>query len=127
MIDVDTTLKESVVTVHFRGAVTDREFVDLAATIANLGSTGRVLMYLDWIGIDHWAFSVPTANGVTAWRRARKLIMRAAIVHQPRLNRQAAWLAALLREEGVNVRSWRPQNAAAAATWLRMSNAAKLH
>jgi hypothetical protein len=36
-------------------------------------------------------------------------------------------LAALLREEGVNVRSWRPQNAAAAATWLRMSNAAKLH
>jgi len=29
-------------------------------------------------------------------------------------------LAAFLREGGVQVRSWRPQNADAAATWLRM-------
>jgi stage II sporulation SpoAA-like protein len=120
MIDVDSTLEESVVTIRFRGAVTNREFIDLAATIANYESTGRIPVYLDWVGIDRWAFSVPTAGGVTAWRRARKIIARAAIVHQPRLNRQAAWLAAFLREEGVQVRSWRPQNAAAAATWLRV-------
>jgi hypothetical protein len=119
MIDVDSTLKDGVVTIRFRGAVTNREFIDLAATIADSKSTGRVLMHLDWVGIDRWAFSVPTANGVNAWRRARKVIVRAAIVHQPRLNRQAAWLAAFLREEGVQVRSWRPQNAAAAAAWLR--------
>jgi hypothetical protein len=124
MIDVNTTLVGGVVTVHFRGVVTNREFIDLAATIADSGSTGRVLMYLDWVGIDHWAFSVPTASGIIVWRRAGKLIARAAIIHQPRLNRQAAWLAAFLREEGVKVRSWRPHNAAEAAIWLRMSNAA---
>jgi hypothetical protein len=124
MIDVDSTLEEGVVTVNFRGPVTNREFIDLATTIADSGSTGSVLMYLDWVGIDRWAFSVPTANGVTEWRRARKMIARAAIVHQPRLNRPAAWLAAFLREEGVKVRSWRPHNAAAAATWLRVTNAA---
>ena len=120
MIDVDSILEEGVVTVRFREAVTNRQFIDLAATIANFESTGRILVYLDWVGIDRWAFSVPTANGVTAWRGARKMIARAAIVHQPRLNRQAAWLAAFLREEGVKVRSWRPQNAAAAAAWLRI-------
>jgi hypothetical protein len=120
MIDVDSTLEEGVVTIRFRGAVTNREFIGLAATIANFGSTGGVPVYLDWVGIDRWTFSVPTETGVIAWRGARKMIARAAIVHQPRLNRQAAWLAAFLREEGVNVRSWRPQNAAAAATWLRI-------
>ncbi len=120
MIEVDPILEGGVVTVRFCGAVTNREFVDLAAAIADFGSTGRVLVYLDWVGIDRWVFSVPTASGVTSWRRARKTIARAALVHQPRLNRQAAWLAAFLREEGIEVRSWRPQNAAAAATWLRM-------
>src|SRR5262245_57455553 len=120
MIEVDADLEEGVVTVRFRGAVTNREFIDLAATIASFGSADRVLVYLDWIGIDRWAFSVPTAGGVNEWRRARKMIARAALVHQPRMNRQAAWLAAFLRKEGVQVRSWRAQNAAAAATWLRI-------
>lgn len=120
MIEVDPTVEEGVVTVRFRGAVTNREFIDLAAALANLGTAEMVLVHLDWVGIDRWAFSVPTASGAAAWRRARKMIARTAIVHQPRLNRQAAWLAAFLREEGVMVRSWRPQNAAAAATWLRV-------
>lgn len=121
MIDVNSTLEAGVVTIRFRGAVTNREFIDVAATIANSGSTGRILLYLDWVGVDRWTFSVPTADGVTAWRRARNAIARAAVVHQPRLNRQAAWLAAFLREEGVKVRSWRPQHAAAAAAWLRLA------
>ena len=120
MIEVGPSMEEGVVTVRFRGAVTNREFIDLAATIANLGTVEMALVHLDWVGVDRWAFSVPTLSGLAAWRRARKMIARAAIVHQPRLNRQAAWLAAFLREEGVTVRSWRPQNADAAATWLRM-------
>ena len=120
MIEFDSTLEDGVVTIRFRGAVTNREFIDSAVAIANFGSTGRVLVYLDWVGVDRWAFSVPTAGGVTAWRTARHAITRTAIVHSPRLNRQAAWLAAFLREEGVQVRSWRPQNAAAALAWLRI-------
>ncbi|WP_445221507.1 STAS/SEC14 domain-containing protein [Bradyrhizobium sp. Pa8] len=125
MIDIDSTLEDGVVTVHFRGAVTNREFIDLAATIADSGSMGGTRMYLDWLEIDRWAFSVPTANDVIGWCRARKMIARVAIVHQPRLNRQAAWLAAFLREEGVEVRSWRPHSATAAAAWLRMSGPAR--
>jgi FMN-dependent NADH-azoreductase len=120
MIEITSAPGEGVVTVRFCGAVTNREFIDLAAPIANFGATGKILTYLDWVEIDRWAFSVPTAGGVAEWRRARNVITRAAIVHQPRLNRPAAWLAALLREEGVQVRSWRPQNAAAAAAWLRI-------
>ena len=79
MIEVASALEEGVFAVRFRGAVTNREFIDLAATIANFGSTGRILVYLDWVGIDRWAFSVPTAGGETAWRRARNVIARAAL------------------------------------------------
>jgi stage II sporulation SpoAA-like protein len=118
MIDVDATPRDGVVTIRLRGAVTNAEFIELAAAIVDSAATGRILLYLDWVAIDRWAFSVPTANGASAWRRARRVIARGAIVHQARLNRQAAWLAAFLREEGVPVRSWRPQNAAVAAAWL---------
>jgi hypothetical protein len=120
MIEVDTTLEEGVVAVRFRGAVTNREFTDLAETIANSGTMGGVLIYLDWLRIDRWTFSAPKANDVTAWRRAGKMIERAAIVHDHRMNRQAAWLAAVLRGQGVKVRSWRPQHAAAAARSLHI-------
>jgi hypothetical protein len=118
VIEVDSTGVEDVIIVRFREIVTTREFVDLAATIADFGLKDRTLVYLDWVGIDRWEFTVPRPNGVTAWRWARKTIKRAAIVHPPRLNRQAAWLAAILRGGGVEVRSWRPRDAAAAAIWL---------
>lgn len=119
MIEVDSTREEDVVMVRFCRIVTTREFTDLAATIADFGSNDRTLVYFDWVGIDRWEFAVPRPNGVTAWRGTRKTIKRAAIVHPPRLNRQAAWLAAILRGGGVEVRSWRPRDAAAAAMWLR--------
>jgi hypothetical protein len=126
MIEIDTKPEEGVVAVRFRGEVTDREFTNLAATLANFGSTAGVLIYLDWFRIDHWTFSAPTTNSVAAWRRAGRTIGRAAIVHDHRMNRQAAWLAAVLREQGVKVRSWRPQHAAAAAAWLHIDRSQQL-
>src|SRR5262249_26100627 len=111
--------EDDVIIVRFRRIVTTREFTELAAIVADFGSTNRVLVYLDWVGIDRWEFTVPKSNGATMWRGARRAMKRAAIVHLPRLNRQAAWLAAILREGGVEVRSWRPADAAAAAMWLR--------
>ena len=119
MIEVDCRPEDDVVIVRFRGIVTSREFTGLAANIGDFGFRTRILIYLDWVGIDRWEFAVPGPSGVATWRRARQTIKRAAIVHQPRLNRQAAWLAAVLREGGVEVRSWRPRDAAAAAIWLR--------
>jgi hypothetical protein len=120
MIEVDSTLEEEVVTARFRGVMTDREFAELAAMIADFGSARGVLVYLDWLRIERWEFSAPKANHFTAWRRAGRTIERAAIVHDSHMNRQAAWLAAILRKQGVTVRSWRPQDAAAAAIWLRI-------
>jgi len=55
---------------------------------------------------------------VTAWRKAAKAITFVAIVHDHRLNRQAAWLGAVLRDRGVTVRSWHPQESPLAAAWL---------
>jgi hypothetical protein len=123
MIEVHST-PEGVIIVRFRGAVTDREFTELATTIANFGSVVGLLIYFDWLGIGHWALPTSKIDGPTAWRRAGKLIKRAAVVHENRLNRQAAWLGAILRSEGVEVRSWQPSSAAEGAAWLQEGAAA---
>jgi hypothetical protein len=118
MIELNLSRKEGLVAVRFRGAVTNMEFVDLAAMIAGLGSVCSLSIYLDWIRVDHWKFVPAQANSVIAWRAAARMIERVAIVHDHHLNRQAAWLAAILRREGVTVRSWRPRNGRAARIWL---------
>jgi len=118
MIEIILSPNECFVAARFRGAVTNAEFADLAAAITRLGSSCTALIYLDWVGVDHWAFAPAQPNGVTTWRTAARMIERVAIIHDHHLNRQAAWLAAILRREGVTVRSWRPQNARAARMWL---------
>lgn len=118
MIQINLSRNEGFVSVRFRGAVTDMEFADLATAIANLGASCTALIYLDWIRVVHWTFEPAQANGVTGWRTAAGIIERVAIIHDHHLNRQAAWLAAVLRREGVTVRSWQPQNARAARVWL---------
>lgn len=118
MIEINLSRNEGFVSVRFRGAVTDTEFACLATTITNLGASGTALVYLDWVRLVHWKFAPAQANGVTAWRTAAGTIERVAIIHDHHLNRQAAWLAAILRREGVTVRSWQPQNARAARVWL---------
>jgi hypothetical protein len=118
MIEVNLSRNDRFISARFRGAVADTEFADLAATIANLGPSCTALVYLDWTRVGHWTFAPAPANGVTAWRTAAAMIERVAIIHDHHLNRQAAWLAAILRREGVTVRSWQPRNAAAARVWL---------
>lgn len=102
------------------------EFADLATAIKDLGASCNALVYLDWIRVDQWTFDPAQANGMIAWRKAAGIIERVAIIHDHHLNRQAAWLAAILRREGVTVRSWQPRNAHAARAWLG-SNRRQLH
>ena len=118
MIEINVSRNGCLFAARFRGAVTNAEFADLAATIADSGSLCGVLIYLDWVRVDRWTFAPAQVNGVTAWRMAARTIERVAIIHDHHLNRQAAWLAAILRREGVTVRSWGPQNAGAARMWL---------
>lgn len=119
MFEIDSTFGDDIVAVRHRGSVTDSEFIALAGTVADFSGRGDLRLLLDWVDIEDWTFSVPGGDALIAWRRAAKTIRRIAIVHDPRLNRPAAWLGAVLREEGVIVRSWRSQHAAQAAIWLR--------
>jgi hypothetical protein len=118
MIEIDP-MQNGTLVVRFRGSVTNGELACLAATISNFDLNCGLLVFLDWLGIDRWVFEAPNANSVKEWRKAAKRILRVAIVHDHRVKRQSAWLAAMLRKEGVGVRSWRPQYAAMAAAWLR--------
>ncbi|RWM81490.1 MAG: hypothetical protein EOR81_05345 [Mesorhizobium sp.] len=119
MIEVDPNFGDGVVAFRHYGTMTEREFTDLAATVSHCAPHGAVLLLLDWLGIERWAFTAPQTDTLAAWRKAARALQCAAIVHDQRLNRQAAWLGAVLREEGVIVRSWPPQRAAAATVWLR--------
>lgn len=119
MFEIDSTFGEGIVAIRHHGTVTDSEFTALAGTVADFARCGDLLLLLDWVGIEHWTFSVPGGDALVAWRRTAKAIRRVAVIHDPRMNRPAAWLGAVLREEGVIVRSWRPQQAALAITWLQ--------
>ena len=119
MIEVDPTYGDDIVAIRLCGTMTDREFAALTATVADSTPRGSIRLFLDWLGIQHWAFKAPEGNALFAWRNAAQAIACAAIVHDHRLKRQAAWLGAVLREEGVTVRSWRPRQAAAALIWLQ--------
>ncbi|MGV4791584.1 STAS/SEC14 domain-containing protein [Rhizobium sp. F40D2] len=119
MFEIVSTFGDNILAIRHRGPVTDSEFLALAEMVADLPGRGDLLLFLDWVGIKDWAFSAPGGDALIAWRRAAKAIRRIAIVHDPRLNRPAAWLGAVMRQEGVIVRSWRPQHALLAATWLQ--------
>ena len=118
MIEIDCKL-DGITAIRHSGSITIREFADLASTVADLALQDRGLLLFDWLQVEHWLFSSPNAVDVTAWRKAAKAIRRVAIVHDHRLNRQAAWLGAVLRDRGVTVRSWHPPDAVLAVAWLR--------
>jgi hypothetical protein len=118
MIEIDSVAGEGWVTIRCRGALSNDDFAALARTIGELNPDRALLVFFDWLDIEQWSPSPPDANLVAPWRRAARRIMRVAIVHGRRFDRQAACLGAALREEGVAVRSWRPDQAVAATAWL---------
>ena len=119
MVEIDSTLGDGIVAIRHHGAMTNREFTELARGIARLSPQTSWLFLFDWHRIETWPFVNPDAEVMTAWCKAARAIRRTALVHDHRMNRQAAWLGAVLRERGVLVRSWRPPEAAVALRWLR--------
>ena len=122
MIEVDPNFGDGIVAFRHYGTMTEREFTDLAETVSHSAPHGAVLLLLDWLGIERWAFTALQTDTLTAWRKVAPAVKCAAIVHDQRSNRQAAWLGAVLRKEGVIVRSWSPQRVAAATAWLRAAH-----
>lgn len=125
MIEIDPRFGDGIVAVRQYGTVTDSDFADLAVKIAGSTTPDTLLLFMDWLGINRWEFTAPRAEALAAWRKAAKSLRRAAIIHDHRLIRQAAWLGAVLREQGVIVRSW-PQYSEATETWLRAAQSASV-
>ena len=117
MMNVDSTVEDGFVRVRFSGALTDGALSAMARAMSE--QIGGNLMLFDWLGIESWDFSASKGDNVAALRTAAKQTDRVALLHSPRFNRPAAWVAAILRAEGVTVRSWRAQQAPAAADWLK--------
>lgn len=97
------------------------ETTDLLAIGERLSHTRRpklLLVLFDWSEIASWAFRPPSLDELRGWLAAAKLVGRIVILHHRAFDRQAAWLAALLRARGCSVRSYRPDDCDRARRWL---------
>ena len=119
MMNFKSRVRRSIVIMRPTGTMTHGTLIAMAGAIAEFDPSDAKLFLFDWMGIDSWDFSTPKESCVAALHIAASQMVRVAIVHGPRLNRPVAWVAAILREEGVMVRSWRAEQAAAAAAWLK--------
>lgn len=117
LMNVESTVEDGIVRVRLSGALTDCALTAMGTAISE--QTDESLILFDWLGIESWHFSAPKGADMAALRTAAKKTGRVALLHGPRLNRPAAWVAAILRAEGVTVRSWRARQAPAAADWLK--------
>jgi hypothetical protein len=78
----------------------------------------HIRVLFDWTGIEGWKPGTGDPLRWPNWRAMARPIERAAIIHEHRWNRQAALLAAMLRINKAQARSWLPRNLPAALVWL---------
>jgi len=84
---------------------------------SRLGDASLKVLF-DWSELDTWPFEAPSLATVQAWKEIIPSVSRAAIVHDPKWNRHAALLAALLRVGDAEVRSFLPFYRDAAIIWI---------
>jgi hypothetical protein len=95
------------------------DIVAIAAELTRLESGGAALLILfEWSQISAWPFEAPSAAAILEWNASALSIARAAIVHDHKLTRHAALLAALMRVADAQVRSFHPRDLSAAVAWL---------
>jgi hypothetical protein len=123
MIEIMPDAGAGVTILRFSGVQTSEDITGAAAAVIQLcdGRDG-IRLLCDWSDVLGWACetrSLPVYDwGAAACGR----IERAAILHHHRWNRQAAWLAAMLRHSHVDVRSWRLRETDGAQKWLLASS-----
>ena len=120
MIEIASPNGESILTVLFRGrlSVSDLSVFDTALLDRYAGHE-HIRVLFDWTGIEGWEPGTGDPARWPNWRAMARPIDRAAIIHEHRWNRQAALLAAMLRINKAQARSWLPRNLAAALIWLQ--------
>jgi hypothetical protein len=119
VIEITCQNDESIVTVRFRGrlSVSDLTVFDTALLDRRAGQE-HIRVLFDWTGIEGWEPRTREPALWPNWRAMARPIDRAAIIHEHRWNRQAALLAAMLRINKAQARSWLPRNLPAALVWL---------
>jgi hypothetical protein len=100
----------------------DQSKFDIAAIASELAHSqgGDEPMYLlfEWSQVMSWPYEAPSAGAIREWKKRSPQISRAAVVHDHRLTRHAAILAALMRVDGAEVRSFHPPAYDRAVAWL---------
>jgi hypothetical protein len=120
VIEIDPLNGASIVIVRFRGrlSVSDLSGFDRAPLDRRAGHN-HIRALFDWTGVEGWEAETRDAARWPNWRDMGRSIERAAIVHERRWNRQAALLAAMLRINKAEARSWLPRNLPDALVWLK--------
>ena len=104
---------------HRRGPQPKLDIIAIARDLADLQTGDESLKVLfDWSELDSWPFEAPSPATVQAWKETIPSVSRAAIVHDPKWNRHAALLAALLRVCNAEVRSFLPSHRHEAIIWI---------
>jgi hypothetical protein len=100
----------------------DQSKFDVAAIANELarsnGSDQPLSLLFEWSQVNSWPFEAPSARAIRDWKQTAPLISRAAVVHDHRLTRHSAILAALMRVDGAEVRSFHPPAYDRAVAWL---------
>ena len=110
---------EPIVSIRFRGrlSVSDLTVFETALLERHAGHA-QIRVLFDWTGVEGWEPGTGEPARWPNWRAMARPIDRAAIIHEHRWNRQAALLAAMLRINKAQARSWLPRNLPAALVWL---------
>jgi hypothetical protein len=92
---------------------------EIASELAHLHGGEELLSVLfQWSQVTSWPFEAPSASAIRNWKRIAPPISRAALVHNQKLTRHAAVLAALMRVRDAEVRSFHPLAQEDATEWL---------
>jgi hypothetical protein len=105
--------------VRREGAQPRFDLVAIAGELARLRTDAAALRVLfDWSQIRSWPFAAPSAAAIQEWNKTAPAIARAAFVHDPKWNRHAAILSALLRVSNAEARSFHRSDTDRAIAWL---------
>jgi len=121
MIEIRPDAGAGFAKLRFSGVQTREDIGGAVAAVIQL-CKGRdnLRLLCDWSDVLCWACETKLLP-VSEWIAAADPVERVAIVHHHRWNRQAAWLAAVLRRRNVNVRSWHLREPERARKWLLAS------
>jgi hypothetical protein len=118
MIEIRLDAATGLATLTFGGMQSNADVGEAAASFIHIVEAREtIVLFCDWSDVAGWTCA-PGSLPVYEWVAVARRIERAAIIHHQRWNRQAAWLAALIRYGNADVLSFRPNEADTARRWL---------